>query len=148
MSIENAVPVWRDPRYYVDPDGGVYRVHPYEGHGKRWPLPHKLKPLMMGAQNTRSPHVRFGFRRNPISVARLVLEAFGEPMPNAAERVSYINGDRLDASLRNVKWRSVPIDNDLRERHLSATSGVRPHIEPEQPASPPPSGGAGDGGLS
>ena len=148
MSIEESVPIWRNPKYQVDPRGNVYRVHPYEGPGKRWPLPHKLTPLMMGSYGLRSPHVRFRSQGEPVSVARLVLEAFGEPMPNAAERVFYINGDRTDPSLENVKWRSVPIDNDLRERHLSATSGVRPHIEPEQPASPPPSGGAGDGGLS
>ena len=47
-----------------------------------------------------------------------------------------------------VELATHPLDGERWASHLSAISGVRPHIEPEQPASPPPSGGAGDGGLS
>ena len=47
-----------------------------------------------------------------------------------------------------IELATHPLDGEAWASHLSATSGVRPHIEPEQPASPPPSGGAGDGGLS
>ena len=47
-----------------------------------------------------------------------------------------------------IELATHPLDGEAWASHLSATSGVRPHIEPEQPASPLPSGGAGDGGLS
>ena len=58
----------------------------------------------------------------------------------------WVKGSQPNTS--TMRKANAAIDAILAERHLSATSGVRPHIEPEQPASPLPSGGAGDGGLS
>ena len=94
-----------NPNYAVSPEGRVWRVTPttWRGRWSKSPVPREIAPLYMGGEK-RSKHVRLSYKDSAVSVARLVLEAFGPPRPTPYAKARFIDGDQTNARLENLQW--------------------------------------------
>lgn len=83
------IQILKHPRYYVNENGEVFRLH-------------------SGSWNQLKPDISNDYPRVDLDgvkeyVARLVLEAF-DPQPEPCMRVFYIDGDHLNTKLSNLVW--------------------------------------------
>lgn len=106
------------PGYEIEADGSVWSLSNWRGYGRR-----RLATELDRDGYPRA-HVKHNGRMRRLMVHRLVAEAFIGPKP-VGQEVRHLNGDKLDASARNLAYGTRQENADDRDRHGRTARGSR-----------------------
>lgn len=82
------MPLWRDPRYWIHPDGTVVGIRK-----------HKLSPKI-----SQDGYVKIKVNHNYTGLARLLAETFLREGYSKEKQVNHIDGNKLNNQLDNLEW--------------------------------------------
>lgn len=82
------MPLWRDPRYWIHPDGTVVGIRKHK-------LTHKV---------SQDGYVKVKVDHNYTGLARLLAETFIRKGYAKEKQVNHIDGNKLNNALENLEW--------------------------------------------